>query len=308
MKQARPLMGWMMAVMWAACNSAPATQKASFGRDVVASAYGEALTWDSLAQRIPNDLSLEDSAALAERVIDRWMREHVMLAQAKANLERERDHLEQALEAYRRSLLINTYETRYVESRLNATLTDKEIQDYYDAQKELFTLHDHAVRVLYVHLPDPQAEAQIRGAAWTKRDQRAWKAEVEQLTEWMVLADSVSIPAMERWCIEHGAIHHLDHEAWWTLGELTDEVPLSLYRVEDQIQRTTPLSFSADKRLYFVRFLDHGLKGKTAPLEFARDQITELVLQGRRQELLEALRDTLFQEAWAQGDLRREKL
>ena len=127
MKQARPFVGWMMAVMWAACNSAPATQKASFGRDVVASAYGEALTWDSLAQRIPNDLSLEDSAAFAERVIDRWMREHVMLAQAKANLERERDHLDQALEAYRRSLLINTYETRYVESRLDASLTDKEI-------------------------------------------------------------------------------------------------------------------------------------------------------------------------------------
>ena len=165
MKLARPLVGWVLVLMWAACNSAPVSKKASFGRDVVASAYGEALTWDSLAQRIPNDLSLEDSAAFAERVIDRWMREHVMLAQAKANLERERDHLEQALEAYRRSLLINTYETRYVESRLDATLTDKEIQDYYDAQEELFTLHDHAVRVLYVHLPDPQAEAQIKSEA-----------------------------------------------------------------------------------------------------------------------------------------------
>ena len=90
--------------------------------------------------------------------------------------------------------------------------------------------------------------------------------------------------------------------------ELLDEVPLSLYRVEDQIQRASPLSFSAEGRVYFVRFLEHGLKGKVAPLDVARDQIEELVLQGRRQRMLDALRDTLFQQAWAEGKLRRENL
>ena len=95
---------------------------------------------------------------------------------------------------------------------------------------------------------------------------------------------------------------------WWSIGELIDEVPLSLYRVEEQIQRTFPLSFVEGDRIYFLRFLDHGLKGKTAPIEVARDQITELILQSRRQKLREALRDTLYQQAWAQGDLRRENL
>ena len=108
--------------------------------------------------------------------------------------------------------------------------------------------------------------------------------------------------------MERGAVHHVDHEAWWFVRDLVDEVPLSLYRVEDQIQRTSPLSFQENDRIYFVRFLDHGLKGKTAPLDVARDQITELLLQKRRQQLREALRDTLLQRAWAEGDLRRENL
>ena len=43
-------------------------------------------------------------------------------------------------------------------------------------------------------------------------------------------------------------------------------------------------------------------------LDVARDQITELLLQKRRQQLREALRDTLLQRAWAEGDLRRENL
>ena len=279
-----------------------------FGEDVVAEAYGEVLTWDSLAQRVPDALGLEDSAAFAERLIDRWMREHVMLAQADAQLKKERSSLDAALEAYRRSLLINTYETRYVESRLDTNVDEAEVQAYYEAHAELFTLHDHAVRVLYVHLPDPESSAIALGAPWTKRDARAGEKEMDQRNGWLTAADSVSIPLLERWCMEHGAVHHVDHEAWWRIAELLDEVPLSLYRVEDQIQRASPLSFSAEGRVYFVRFLEHGLKGKVAPLDVARDQIEELVLQGRRQRMLDALRDTLFQQGWAEGKLRRENL
>lgn len=279
-----------------------------FGEDVVAEAYGEVLTWDSLAQRVPDELGLEDSVAFAERLINRWMREQVMLAQADAQLKKERSSLDAALEAYRRSLLINTYETRYVESRLDTNVDEAEVQAYYEAHAELFTLHDHAVRVLYVHLPNPESSAIALGAPWTKRDAKAWEKKMDQLNGWLTAADSVSIPLLERWCMEHGAVHHVDHEAWWRIAELLDEVPLSLYRVEDQIQRASPLSFSAEGRVYFVRFLEHGLKGKVAPLDVARDQIEELVLQGRRQRMLDALRDTLFQQAWAEGKLRRENL
>ena len=279
-----------------------------FGEDVVAEAYGEVLTWDSLAQRVPDALGLEDSAAFAERLIDRWMREQVMLAQADAQLKEERTSLNAALEAYRKSLLINTYETRYVESRLDTEVDDREVLTYYEDHAELFTLHDHAVRVLYMHLPDPESSAIALGAPWTKRDARAWDKEMDQLKAWLTAADSVSIPLLERWCMEHGAVHHVDHEAWWRIAELLDEVPLSLYRVEDQIQRTSPLTFTTEGRVYFVRFLEHGLKGKVAPLDVARDQIEELVLQGRRQRMLDALRDTLFQQAWSEGKLRRENL
>jgi hypothetical protein len=292
----------------AGCVEGGVSNRDDFGTDVAAEAYGEVLTWDSLATWVPDDLSLEDSAAFAERVIDRWMREQVMLAQARTHLQRERSSLEKALEAYRRSLLINTYETRYVDSRLDTEVSEQDVAAYYEAHPELFTLHDHAVQVLYLHLPDPKVAAEARGANWSKKDERDWEKQVRAVEAWLERADSTSIPELERWCIERGAVHHVDHEDWWTVSELLDEVPLSLYRVEDQIQRTSPLSFAAQDRLYFVRFLDHGLKGKTAPLDVARDQITELLLQGRRQQLLDALRDTLLQQAWANGDLRRENL
>ena len=297
----------ILGAIWS-CQGGVQPPDARFGDDIVAKAFGEILTWDSLASQVPDDLSLEDSAAFAERVLDLWMREQVLVNEAKKQLSNELPNIEEALEAYRQSLLINTYENRYVESRLDRRVSEDEILAYYQAHPELFTLHDHAVQVLYLHLPDPKIAAQTRGANWSRREERAWNNEANQVKEWLSNADSTSIPKLERWCIERGAVHHVNHEAWWFVRDLVDEVPLSLYRVEAQIQRTSPLSFVDNDRVYFVRFLNHGLKGKTAPIDVARDQIMEILLQGRRQKLRENLRDTLLQRAWAEGHLRRENL
>ncbi len=297
----------ILGAIWS-CQGGVQPPDARFGDDIVAKAFGEILTWDSLASQVPDDLSLEDSAAFAERVLDLWMREQVLVNEAKKQLSNELPNIEEALEAYRQSLLINTYENRYVESRLDRRVSEDEILAYYHAHPELFTLHDHAVQVLYLHLPDPKIAAQTRGANWSRREERAWNNEANQVKEWLSNADSTSIPKLERWCIERGAVHHVNHEAWWFVRDLVDEVPLSLYRVEAQIQRTSPLSFVDNDRVYFVRFLNHGLKGKTAPIDVARDQIMEILLQGRRQKLRESLRDTLLQRAWAEGHLRRENL
>ena len=133
---------------------------------------------------------------------------------------------------------------------------------------------------------DPKASVEAAGGKWAKKDERAWRKAQSQVEDWLMSADSLSIPALERWCIEQGAIHHLDHETWWSMGELVDEVPFPVPR-----RRPNPahlsLSFTANGRVHFVRFLEHGLKGKTAPLEVVRDQIVELVLQSRRQKLRE---------------------
>lgn len=303
----KPIVVFLGAIACLTSCGGPATQPVA-GDVVVARAFGEVLTKDSLAHWVPDELSLEDSAVFAERMIQRWMREQTLLAHAESHLQDELASITQALTAYRNSLMINTYETRYVEGRLDRDVTAEEIQAYHEAHPELFTLNDHAVRVLFAHLPDPAHDAERKGLPWTKQQQKAWEKEQAAAMKMLAAADSMAIPAFERWCMERGAMHHVDVEAWWTLSDLLDEVPLSLYRVEDQIQRTEPITFVTDGKRYFLRFLDHGLKGKTAPLEAAKDQITELILQARRRAMLEALRDTLLQDAWNSGALSRENL
>ena len=112
---------------------------------------------------------------------------------------------------------------------------------------------------------------------------------------------------MERWCVENAAAFSLTDDIWWTLGDLTKEVPLELYRAESQIARRRPIEFEAEGRIFLVRFLEHALKNDVAPFEAVRAQVDELILHQRRQALLMDLEENLVVAAWAEGAVQRKE-
>ena len=57
-----------------------------------------------------------------------------------------------------------------------------------------------------------------------------------------------------------------------------------------------------------LQFLEHRLKDLPAPLSIASDRIEDLIIQERRREILENLRDDLVKEAWANGHVVRDSL
>ena len=53
------LWGLTLTAAWMGCGDVHVPLESGFGKDVVAEAYGEVLTWDSLASWVPDDLNLK---------------------------------------------------------------------------------------------------------------------------------------------------------------------------------------------------------------------------------------------------------
>ena len=75
-----------------------------------------------------------------------------------------------------------------------------------------------------------------------------------------------------------------------------------------------PLSFvkgegswliEADGRRYLVRFLEHALKDDVAPFSAVREEVVDMILHRRQQELLLAMEEQLVIQAWADGDVEK---
>lgn len=251
-------------------------------KNVVASAYNKELLLDSLCSRIPDQLSFEDSLDLSERLINVWLREQVLIHQAEKSLANESETLQNRIEEYKNTLLVSEYEKLYVKSRLDTVISDEELAEFHRTNPELFKLSDHVVKAAFVFLPTEEQD-------------------LDSAKMWLAAADSISLPKLEMWCIEHNAHYGLDTDYWWFLADLLDVVPMQIYRIEDQLKSRKVVSFTHEDQTFILHILDHRLKDLPSPLPIAEKQIKEIILHSRKKELLKELRDDLVKEAWSLG-------
>ncbi len=256
---------------------------------IVISAFGETLSLDKLSNRIPDVMSVEDSTLMAERIIEGWIREHVLLAEVEKNISEFNHDFEADVTAYRNALLVSHFESRYVASRIDGDVAENEIETFHNDHADLFLLQENVVRALYVQLPGEETQ-------------------LDSVRTWLEASDSLSIPKLEQWCIEHGAHFALDFDYWWFLSDLLDQIPMQIYRVEDQLRQRKVIEFTDDNKRYLLRILEHQFKDLPSPIGIARERIVDLILQERRRTLLEDLRDDLVKEAWAQGEIIRDSI
>lgn len=278
---------FIISCVWAlgSCNSSSPNSDSI----IVVEAFGKSLSLDSISARIPDNLSYDDSTMLADRIVNSWIREQVLLAQAEESLVEENEKLESQIQTYRNALLISEYENRFVNSRLNRTVTEVEVEEFHKTHPELFKLSEHVVRAVFFHIPEEELE-------------------LDSAKFWINKADSLSMPKLEKWCIEHNATYAIETEDWWYLSDLLNQVPMQIYRLEDQLKRRKVTEFSSDGRTYMIKFLDHQLKDLPSPLAIAKERIEEIIIQERRSELLDNLRDDLVKEAWSLGLISRDSI
>ena len=273
----------LAATVLAACGGeAPRADLAA----AAAEAFGRTLPMSEVADRIPDDASPEDSVELAERILDAWFREQVLLEQALSNLSDEELDVEREVERYRNALILHRYEDLYVARRLDTEVSDNEARALYDAQPELFRLNDYVVRAQFLHVPEAEAR------------------ELPKVRKLLQSSDPAEFGKLEAWCIAHGAVHSLDPDTWWYLDDLLREVPLQVYRPQDQIADRRLIEFTSDGRIYLLRFRAHAMKDAQAPFDVVRPRIDELILHSRRQDLLRELAEELLRDAWASEDVR----
>ena len=234
-------------------------------------------------------MSYDDSIIMSDRIINSWIREKVLLAQAEKSLSGSQFQFEEKINSYRNALLVSEYEKQFVNSRLNREVTEDEVLTFHYSNPELFKLPEHVVRALFVHLPEEELG-------------------LDSVKIWLAEADSTSIPRLEKWSIEHNAVFAIDTDYWWFLSDLLNHIPLQIYRIQDQLKNRKVIVFTNENRTYMLRILEHRLKDLPSPLAIASEQIEELIIQERRRNLLDELRDDLVKEAWSLGFISRDSI
>lgn len=236
------------------------------------------LTMAALRDAVPDGLTPEDSAAFAERYINSWARDMLLMDRAEKGLSAEEKDVSAQLEDYRRTLLNHRYEQKYIAEHLDSLVTREEIEDYYAANREKFRLQTPVVKAYYFNISPRSKELQtiLSGMTSTKEAQRAE-------------ADTLMRTASMRF---------VDYSANWVDAYVlarefnTDVVTLLSSRKKEWIR--LPDGLGHDNVAFLI---DYVPDGSYAPVDYCTKRIEEIILSARKHALSAEFETKLIEEA-----------
>ena len=266
-----------------ALTSCDLIQSIIHDEDVAAKVGKHKLYMSELQEYIPDGLSPEDSSAMAARYIESWAAEQLYMDKAEKELAKQQKDIDKEMETYRKTLLRFRYEQQYLEEKLDTTVTDEEIEKYYDEHQDQFKLS----------FPILKARLAVISEA---------SPNIEEIKEGMSSEDSLTKALVDSLAFR-SALRYTDYGGQWINASVlarefgTDYVDMLSRRQDGYVE------MSQDGNEIIAYVISVLRTGETSPLEYNRKQIKDIVLNARKQELLDGLEQELLEEARAQGDL-----
>lgn len=250
--------------------------------EVVASVGRNKLYRHDLEGLIPAGLPAEDSLALAQQYINSWAADLVFLGTAQQKLSKSEKNLTKELEQYKNALLKYRYENLYINERLDTTVTDAQVEEYYENHKESLKLDYPIVKARFIRIiPGTISVDKVR------------KKIASDASEDLVDFDSIVYSCSDRYNDFGGA--------WVEITALAREFSIDYGTLISQMRNSFVEMEDSEGRICLAYISDYMRSGNVPPVEFCRDIIENVIISARKQTLLNDLERDLLEDARENG-------
>ena len=261
------------------------TESRAPDKEVLAVVYGNSLYKDDVVAMLPAGISPEDSVEIIKNKTELWMRKQLLLNQANVNLTEKQKDVEQIVEDYRASLLIDKYKQEFLKQKIDTNINTNEIREYYNVYSETFLLSKEIIKGFFLKIPiDHDKYSQVKNIIYRKPDNIT-----EQIKK--IASD--------------GSFRFKDFSQEWTpFSEIADQMPTKTLNSQKKLKNKENFSTKDENFFYFIKINDAKIIGEPMPFEKAENEIKTLLINKQKTELMNTLERTVYQNALKNGDLK----
>ena len=230
-----------------------------------------------LKTQLPTGMTKADSLARVNDILTRWVKKELLLKMAEENLNESQRDLSKELEDYKNALLIHRYEQQLLNQKLDTTLTQEDIHQYYDNHPEKFTLGYNIVKAVYVEIPKNLSKS-------------------DQIKRWMSENSSHSMSELESYSFQYATKYDHFNNNWVDFSTILNRIPGVTENPEQLLRKSKFHQFNDLNNSYYLLINDYILAGEKAPFEFVRDRIESLILNNRKMEFLQDLEKNIYEK------------
>lgn len=245
---------------------------------VVARVGDATLSATSLSELTPINSSPADSTIFAEKFITDWVKKQLMIQRAEDVIDFNEAQIQNKVLDYQYALMVHELERKYIDANLDETVTDEEIQEYYNEKSENFVLQENLAKCLYLKIPENAPQV------WRlRRSLQNYPADTVVLWEY---AQAHAVKAF------------MEDSVWVKFKEVLLETPLN--EISDRsrfLRANNSIEVSDENFIYFLKIFEYKLIGEVAPLEFIKESVADVIINKRKITLKKELEKKIYEEA-----------
>jgi len=251
---------------------------------VVARVEQEYLYYSDIEGVVPKGTFKEDSMLVINNYIQNWVKENLILQKAELNLKDNQKNFQKQLEDYRKTLIIYSYEKELIRQKLDTNVTKEEIRSFYEDNKQNFELSDDILKVRYLKV--------AKNAPQLKKIRKVYKS-----------TDPEDIEKLKEYAHQFSEKFFLNEKQWILFDELLAEVPLNITDRAGFLKNIKHIEMDDSLSYYFVYIKDYRLKNDVALLSFEKLNIKNIIINKRKLNLMNKIKNELYQEALLERDI-----
>ena len=230
---------------------------------------------EDLKEIIHDDISKEDSLSRVKSYIDFWLKSQAIMQTAEINLAEDQKDVTKELEDYRMKLLIYRYKQKFIEQNLDTIVTISQIKHFYKENQSEFLVGQPAIKTLYIKILKTNTNLSMVKRLYRSSRER----DIKQLSDY---------------CEQNATQYNDFNNEWIYFKDLLINVPIRIDNQEKFLKTNSFIETSDSVYSYFVNIKNFRLKKSIAPLVFVKGNIQSIILNKRKQKLIDDLENNIF--------------
>ncbi len=235
------------------------------------------LTMKELSGYIPDYLNATDSALWADDYVKKWVQRELLLLKAEENLKADLKDVSKELEEYRNSLLVYRYKNELVKEKMDTTVTDSNIQKYFNDHRESFILNRNIVKAIYIKIPVQVSNPDnIKDLCLSENKEKQAK--------------------LNEYCMSYAKAYDRFNDQWVAADMVLGNIPKEIKDQNQFLERNRFVESTDMNYYYIVCIRDYKLSGQVSPVEYVQNDIVNLILSRQKIEFLKQIEKDIYKE------------
>lgn len=247
------------------------------GKTPLVEVEGNFLYKEDLISVLPVGLSKDDSVLFVEHYIRNWVEEILLFQKAENNIP-DNVNVDELVENYRKTLIMHTYQQELINQKLKSEIPEQEVADYYEKNKDLFKLEHPLIKGLFIKVP-------------------LTAPQLANVRKWYQTEKQDAVEHLEKYSLQNAVKYEYFYDKWVSVIDILDMIPLKVESPEEYINKNRHVELKDSAFYYFLNISDYRGVGEQKPLEFARLEVKDLMVNQRRVHFMEQIKNDLYQQA-----------